>query len=180
MQQQQRMNSSRTYQEKGSPSGEWQSLIPPGWCRDQPRGIQYGCAARCDHRHHLHGQLLAWHSSIALKATEHPAARNTGITGSWFPHSSPCAESWGSVPGKGPHISADVADFPLPRICQLPHSCLSKQGKIPRNPRSGWEGAYLTCKIFRPVHIKDTVLSDRKEKRKKKGFFITRKPFWRS
>lgn len=119
-QQQQHTNSLRTCQEKGSPSGEWQSLIPPGWCRDQLRVSWRGCATRCDRCHHLRGELGSSQSRISLKATKHPAAQNG--RGPWaIPRIPlPRTEPWFLCHRKGPTFQQRWRFLPVSSYLSFP------------------------------------------------------------
>lgn len=97
MQQQPVNSSSRTFQAKGSPGGEWQSLIPLGWCRDQLRVIRQSCVIHYHRRHHhLHREMKGLKSRVSLQARKHPAAHtDVDIRGTHPPASGvpwPCRE----------------------------------------------------------------------------------------
>lgn len=106
MQQKPVNSSSRTYQAEGSPGGEWQSLIPLGWCRDQLPVIRQSCVIHYYHHRHLHGETEGLKSRISLKARKHPTAHtDTDIRGSRSPVARIpwlCREWWLLCPAKGP------------------------------------------------------------------------------
>lgn len=119
MQQQPVNSSSRTYQAKGSPGGEWQSLIPLGWCRDQLRVIRQSCVIHYYRRHHhLHEETKGLESHISLKARKHPTAHTDADARGTHPPASriPWGEAMVAVPGKGPHVSARPGDFSPPSL----------------------------------------------------------------
>lgn len=130
MQQQPVNSSSCTYQAKGSPGGEWQSLIPPGWCRDQLRVIQQSCVIHYYRRHHhLHEEMKGLKSRISLKARKHPTAHtDTDIRGTHLPAFRipwPCREWWLLCQAKGPTFQQDrVLFLLLPYIYPFPYCSL--------------------------------------------------------
>lgn len=130
MQQKPVNSSSRTYQAKGSPGGEWQSLIPLGWCRDQLRVIRQSYVIHYYHHEHLHGKMKGLKSSISLKARKHPTAHtNVNIRGSrssvshipWL-----CRERWLLCQAKGPVFQQTWRFFSslFPYIFPFPYSSL--------------------------------------------------------
>lgn len=92
MQQQPVNSSSRTYQEKGSPGGEWQSLIPLGWCRDQLRVSRQSCVI---HYQHLHEEMKGSERRISLPARKHPAAHTDADVRGTHPPASPSPDPAG-------------------------------------------------------------------------------------
>lgn len=130
MQQQPVNSSSRTYQAKGSPGGEWQSLIPLGWCRDQLRVIRQSCVIHYYRRHHhLHEETKGLESHISLKARKHPTAHTDADARGTHPPASripwPCREWWLLCQAKGPTFQQDRAIFLLlPYIYPFPYCSL--------------------------------------------------------
>lgn len=130
MQQQPVNSSSRTYQAKGSPGGEWQSLIPLGWCRDQLRVIRQSCVIHYYRRHHhLHEEWRAWKAVFLYKLESILLYTRTWILRGTHPPASripwPCREGWLLCQAKGPTLQQDMVIFLLlPPIYRFPYCLL--------------------------------------------------------
>lgn len=127
MQQQSVNSSSRTYQAKGSPGREWQSLIPLGWCRDHLRVIRQSYVIHYHrHHHHLHEEMNGLKNRISLQARKHPAAHtDADVRGTHLPASHipwPWREWWLLCQAKSPRFQQDTVIFLLlPHIYLFPY-----------------------------------------------------------